>query len=80
MKITAYLQIFEKKLNNKKERLRKELKKPKKARNKKLLKTLLRDIKQLKDCVKGQERDQYSLYLELKEKFEPSSKTKQKEK
>ena len=55
--IPNYLNIFEKRIVDQVDRIKEELKKPKKSRNKKLLIMLLHDIKKVKKAVEVAKED-----------------------
>jgi hypothetical protein len=55
--IPNYLNIFEKRILDQVDRIKEELKKPKKSRNKKLLRMLLHDIKKVKKAVEVAKED-----------------------
>jgi peptide subunit release factor 1 (eRF1) len=59
--ISNYISIFEKRIAEQVSRIKNELNKPKNARNKKLLKHLLHDVKKIKQAVKQAKTDHVQL-------------------
>ena len=56
-RITGFLNVFETKVDNARKRIKQELEKPKEERNKKFLKQLLKEAKDLRNLVREMKED-----------------------